>query len=59
MGDIKKVPKKYLSEESKEARTNTENLYNVRKAAIAFLMNTLQEHLKLDIKQKREQELKY
>ena len=36
MGDIKKERKKYLSKESKEARTNTENLYNVRKAAIAF-----------------------
>ena len=28
--------KKYLSKDSKEARTNIENLYNARKAAIAF-----------------------
>ena len=28
---------KYLSKESKEARTNIENLYNARKAATDFL----------------------
>ena len=28
--------KKYLSKDSKEARTNIENLYNARKAAIDF-----------------------
>ena len=36
MGEIKKVRKKYLSKESKEARTNIENLYNASKAAINF-----------------------
>ena len=36
MREIKKVRKKYLSKESKEARTNIENLYNARKAAIDF-----------------------
>ena len=39
MGEIKKVRKKYLSRENKEARTNIENLYNARKAAIDFFMN--------------------
>ena len=36
MGEIKKVRKKYLPKESKEARTNIEILYNARKAAIDF-----------------------
>ena len=36
MGDIKKVQQKYLSKESVEARTDIENLYNARKAAIDF-----------------------
>ena len=36
MGEIKKKRKKYLSKENKEARTNIENLYNARKAAIDF-----------------------
>ena len=36
MGEIKKERKKYLSKESKEVRTNIENLYNARKAAIDF-----------------------
>ena len=36
MGEIKKVRKKYLSKESKEARTNIENIYSTRKAAIDF-----------------------
>ena len=37
MGEIKKAQKKYLSKESKEARTNIDNLYTARKAAIDFL----------------------
>ena len=49
-GEIKRVQEKRLLKESKEARTNIENLYNARKAAIAFLMNIVQEHLKLDVK---------
>ena len=58
MGEIKKVRKKYLSKE--KAITNIENLYNARKAAIDFFfINILQEHLKLDVKQKKEQDLKY
>ena len=36
MGEIKKVRKKYLLKESREARTNIENLFNARKAAIYF-----------------------
>ena len=36
MGEIKKVRNKYLSKESKEARTKIENLYDARKAAIDF-----------------------
>ena len=36
MGEIKKVQKRYLLKESREARTNIENLYNARKAAIDF-----------------------
>ena len=34
MGEIKKVQKRYLLKESRETRTNIENLYNARKAAI-------------------------
>ena len=59
MVEIKKVQKKYLSRENKEARINIENLYNARKAAIDFLINIPQEHLKLDVNQKKEQDLKY
>ena len=33
---FKKVRKKYLSKENREAKTNIENLYNARKAAIDF-----------------------
>ena len=36
MGEITKMRKKHLSKKSKEARTNIENLYNERKAAIDF-----------------------
>ena len=36
MGEIKKVQKKYLLKESRETRTNIENLYDARKAAIDF-----------------------
>ena len=36
MGGRKRVQKKYLSEECREARTDIENLYNARKAAIDF-----------------------
>ena len=36
MGEIKKVQKNYLLKESRDARTNIENLYNARKAAIVF-----------------------
>ena len=32
--EIKRVQKRYLLKESREARTNIENLYNARKAAI-------------------------
>ena len=57
MGEIKEVRKKYLSKESKEERPNIEDLYNARKSAIDFLMNILQEHLRLDVKQKKEYDL--
>ena len=36
MGQIQKVQKRYLLKEIREARTNIENLYNARKAAIDF-----------------------
>ena len=36
IGEIKQVAKKHLLKESREARTNVENLYNARKAAIDF-----------------------
>ena len=36
MGEIKRVQKKHLVKESREARTNIQNLYDVRKAAIDF-----------------------
>ena len=36
MGEVKKVRKKYLLKESREVRTNIENLFNARKAAIYF-----------------------
>ena len=34
IGEIKRVAKQNLLKESTEARTNVENLYNARKAAI-------------------------
>ena len=37
MGEIKRVRKKHLLKESKEARENIENLYKARQAAIDFL----------------------
>ena len=36
MREIKRVQKRYLLKESREALTNIENLYNARKAAIDF-----------------------
>ena len=36
MGETKRVQKRHFSKENKEARTNIENLYNARKAAINF-----------------------
>ena len=36
IGEIKKVPKKYLLQESKEAKINIETFYNARKAATDF-----------------------
>ena len=36
IGEIKKVAKKHLLKEIREVRTNVENLYNARKAAIDF-----------------------
>ena len=36
MREMKRVQKRHLLKKSKEARTNTENLYNTRKAAIDF-----------------------
>ena len=60
MGEIKKIQKRCLLKESREARTNIGNLYNARTAAIDFFfMNILQEDLKLGVKQKKEQDLKY
>ena len=36
IGEIKKVAKRHLIKESREAKTNVENLYNARKATIDF-----------------------
>ena len=36
MGEIKRLQKKHLLNKSREVRTNIENLYNTRKAAIDF-----------------------
>ena len=36
MGETKKSTKKHLLKETRQARTNIENLYNARKAAIDF-----------------------
>ena len=36
MGEVKKVQKRYLLKEIREARKNIENIYNARKAAIDF-----------------------
>ena len=36
IGEIKRVQKKHLLKESREARTNIENLCNARKAAINY-----------------------
>ena len=36
MAEIKRVQKKHLLKESREARTNIENFYNAKKAAIDF-----------------------
>ena len=43
LGEINKVRKKYLLKENKDAKTSKKitNLYNARKAAIAFLMSIL------------------
>ena len=38
MEDLKKLRKKYLLKESKETRTNIENLYNARKIAFFFFL---------------------
>ena len=56
--EIKRVQKKHLLKENREARKNTENLYNARKAGIDSFMNMLQEHLKLDVNQKKKQDIK-
>ena len=36
MGEIKRIQKRHLVKESRKARTNIQNLYDVRKAAIDF-----------------------
>ena len=59
MGEIKKVRKKYLSKESKEARTNIENFYNARKAAIDFFYAYTSRASEARRQAKKEQDLKY
>ena len=56
MGEIKRVQKTHLLKESREARTNIENFNNARNTVLIFLMNILQEHLRLGAKQKEEQD---
>ena len=45
VGEIKRVQKKHLSKKSREARTNLENLYYARKAAIDFFEEYTEEYL--------------
>ena len=60
MGEIKKVRKKHLSKENKEAKINIENLYNARKAAIEFFdeYTSRASEARRQAK-KKEQDLKY
>ena len=44
IGEIRKVQKRYFLKESREARTNIENLCNARKAAIDFFFFFFDEH---------------
>ena len=53
MGETKRVQKKHLLKESREARTNIEIFTMQEKQLLIFLMNILQEHLKLGVKQKK------
>ena len=60
MREIKRVQKMHFSKENKESRTNIENLYNARKAAINFYMNILHEYdSRYQAKKMQEQDLKY
>ena len=60
MGEIKRVQKKsHLLKESIEARTNIENLYNTRKAAIGFLNKFASRASEARHIAKKEQDLKY
>ena len=56
MGEITKVPKRYLLKESKEARINIEIFIMQEKQLLIFLTNILQRHLRLGAKQKKEQD---
>ena len=59
MGEIKKVRRKYLSKENKEARINIENLYSARKAAIDFFDECTSRASEARRQTKKEQSLKY
>ena len=61
MTEIKRVQKRHLLKESREARANIENLYNAREAAIAFLdeYNSRISEARYQAKKMWEQDLKY
>ena len=59
LGEINKVRKKYLPKEYKEAKTNIQNLYNARKAAINFFDEYTLRASEARKKQNKEQGLEY
>ena len=59
MGGIKKVRKRYLLKEIREARANIENLYNARKVAIDFFDEYTLRASEARRQAKKERDLKY
>ena len=55
MGEIKKVQKKHLLKQEQVLKI----FIMQEKQLLIFLKNILQEYLKLNVKQKKEQDLKY
>ena len=59
LGEIRRVQKKNLLKRVEMHETILKYFIMLEKTLLIFLMNLLQEHLKLDIKQNKEQDLKY